>query len=168
MTEIDGLLRDLEAGLYLQTRMQQPTEKRSTSEAALTDGSLKITFEGRQVEPDQGFIGRDFVAWVDARGLSIVPGRLASIRVDKTPTRSAEGMRRFTTNHKLSLLKYLRGLAATHVELVADHSSTSLVGSLLGVRGNFAVIDLGSAVNLVEVSAIKRIVVPVHNFSAQN
>lgn len=179
MTEVDALFRDLEAGLFLQTRMQHPTEQPRFSPASLADALLAITFEGRQVEPVQALIGRDFVSWVDAHGLSIVPGRLASIRVYKAlPTRASpataqasetlgltESQPRVVIKHKLSMVKYLRGLVGQHVRLELQNASANQAGSLIDVRGAFGVFDLGTSLGLVELSSIKRIGVPVHNFS---
>ncbi len=179
MTEVDALFRDLEAGLFLQTRMQHLTEQPRFSPAALADGLLAISFEGRKVEPIQGLIGRDFVSWVDAHGLSIVPGRLASIRVYKAlPTRASlataqasetqvltESQPRVVMKHKLSMVKYLRGLVGQHVRLELQNASVNLTGSLVELRGAFGVFDMGTSLCFVELSGIKRISVPVHNFS---
>ena len=179
MTEVDALLRDLEAGLFLQTRMQHPTEQPRFSPASLAEGSLAITYDGRQVEPIQGLIGRDFVSWVDAHGLSIVPGHLASIRVYKAlPTRASlasgqgsetqvltESQPRVVMKHKLSMVKYLRGLVGQHVRLELPNASVNLTGSLVELRGAFGVFDMGTSLCFVELSGIRRISVPVHNFS---
>jgi hypothetical protein len=168
MTEIDAVFRDLEAGLFLQTRMQPSLAKYETSDPQHTNGLLSITFDGRRVEVSQGLIGKNFVAWVDAHGLSIVPGRLASIRADKPTNIRSETTPRFVFNHKLSMLKYLRGLAGQPVRLEVAHSSSAdLTGPLVDVRGEFAVIDLGSSVAFVELSRIMRVLLPVHNFSEQ-
>jgi len=168
MTEIDAVFRDLEAGLFLQTRMQPSPNKNATSDSQHTNGLLSITFDSRRVEVSQGLIGKNFVAWVDAHGLSIVPGRLASIRVEKPTNIRAETTPRFVFNHKLSMLKYLRGLSGQHVRLEATQSSsTNLTGPLVNVRGEFAVIDLGSSFAYLELSRIKRVILPVHNFSEQ-
>lgn len=179
MTEVDALFRDLEAGLFLQTRMQHLTEQPRFSPASLADGTLAITCDGRQVEPVQALIGRDFVSWVDAHGLSIVPGRLASIRVYKAvPTQTSpataqalearvftESQPRVVMRHKLSMVKYLRGLVGQHVRLELQNASVNLTGSLVELRGAFGVFDMGTSLRFVELSGIKRISVPVHNFS---
>jgi hypothetical protein len=166
MTAIDEVFRDLEAGLFLQTRKQQASPIRPPSSAQLTDGLVTITFEARRVYPSRGLIGRDFVAWVDAHGLSVVPGRLASIRVDKSTQRAEIGPR-FITNHKLSMRKYLRGLCGQHVRVDENHSPSNLTGKLGEARGEFAVIDLGSSNAFVAVSRITRVLLPVHNFSEE-
>jgi hypothetical protein len=168
MAEIDAVFRDLEAGLFLQTRAQRSPSEGARSDSVHNNGLFTITFDGRRVELSQGLIGRDFVAWVDAHGLSIVPGRLASIRLEKSTTVRTATMPRFVKNHKLSMLKYLRGLAGQPVRLEVAHSSSAdLTGPLVDVRGEFAVIDLGSSVAFVELSRIMRVLLPVHNFSEQ-
>jgi hypothetical protein len=116
---------------------------------------------------------------VDAHGLSIVPGRLASIRVYKAlPTRASPATAQASETHvlteppprvvlkdKLSMVKYLRGLVGQHVRLELQNASANLTGSLIDLRGAFGVFDLGTSLGLVELSSIKRIGVPVHNFS---
>ena len=166
MKEIDEVFRDLEAGLFLQTRKRQAPARHSSSSAQLTDGLVTITFESRLLHPSRGIIGRDFVAWVDAHGLSVVPGRLASIRVDKSTQRAEVGPR-LITKHKLSMRKYLRGLCGQHVRVDETHSSSNLTGALVDVKGEFAVIDLGPSSAIVALSRITRILLPVHNFSEE-
>ena len=67
--------------------------------------------------------------------------------------------------HKLKLAKYLRSLAGTHLQLETMPSSLNIAGSLVDVRGEFALIDSGAAIVFVELSRIKRIGLPVNNFS---
>ena len=163
MTEIDAVLRDLEAGLFLQTQTRQAPAKHGASNLALPSGLLTIAVEGRQIEPNQALIGRDFVAWADAQGLVIVPGRRATIRVEKS--RTTEATPSFVMKHKLKLAKYLRPLAGQHVQLELDPALTNVAGSLVDVKGDFALIDSGTATAFVELSRIRLIRLPVHNFS---
>ena len=163
MTEIDAVLRDLEAGLFLQTQTRQAPAKHASSDFALPSGLLAIAVEGRQIEPSQALIGRDFVAWADAQGLVIVPGRRATIRVEKS--RTAEATPGFIMKHKLKLAKYLRALAGQHVQLELRPALTNVAGSLVDVKGDFALIDSGTATACVELSRIRLIRLPVHNFS---
>ena len=163
MTEIDAVLRDLEAGLFLQTQTRQAPAKHAASDLALPSGLLTIAVEGRQIEPSQALIGRDFVAWADAQGLVIVPGRRATIRVEKS--RTAEATPGFIMKHKLKLAKYLRALAGQHVQLELRPALTNVAGSLVDVKGDFALIDSGTATAFVELSKIRLIRLPVHNFS---
>ena len=163
MTEIDAVLRDLEAGLFLQTQTRQAPAKHASSDFALPSGLLTIAVEGRQIEPSQALIGRDFVAWADAQGLVIVPGRRATIRVEKS--RTAEATPGFIMKHKLKLAKYLRALAGQHVQLELRPALTNVAGSLVDVKGDFALIDSGTATAFVELSRIRLIRLPVHNFS---
>jgi hypothetical protein len=165
MTQIDAVFRDLEAGLFLQTRMKSGSTNRAVADAELPIGLLTVTLEGRQFEPTQALIGRDFVAWADARGLVIVPGRYASIRVENSRSVQAESGPSFVMQHKLKLAKYLRSLAGQNLQLETMPSSSNLAGALLDVRGEFALIDSGAATALVELSRIKRIGLPVNNFS---
>ena len=163
MTEIDAVLRDLEAGLFLQTQTRQAQAKHAASDLALPSGLLTIAVEGRQIEPSQALIGRDFVAWADAQGLVIVPGRRATIRVEKS--RTAEATPGFVMKHKLKLAKYLRALAGQHLQLELRPALTNVAGSLVDVKGDFALIDSGTATAFVELSRIRLIRLPVHNFS---
>ena len=163
MTEIDAVLRDLEAGLFLQTQTRQAPAKHGASNLALPSGLLTIAVEGRQIEPSQALIGRDFVAWADAQGLVIVPGRRATIRVEKS--RTAEAATGFVMKHKLKLAKYLRALAGQHLQLELRPALTNVAGSLVDVKGDFALIDSGTATAFVELSRIRLIRLPVHNFS---
>ena len=163
MTEIDAVLRDLEAGLFLQTQTRQAPAKHGASNLALPSGLLTIAVEGRQIEPSKALIGRDFVAWADAQGLVIVPGRRATIRVEKS--RTAEATPGFIMKHKLKLAKYLRPLAGQHLQLELDPALTNVAGSLVDVKGVFALIDSGTATAFVELSRIRLIRLPVHNFS---
>ena len=163
MTEIDAVLRDLEAGLFLQTQTRQAPAKQASSDLALPSGLLTIAVEGRQIEPSQALIGRDFVAWADAQGLVIVPGRRATIRVEKS--RTAEAATGFVMKHKLKLAKYLRALAGQHLQLELRPALTNVAGSLVDVKGDFALIDSGTATAFVELSRIRLIRLPVHNFS---
>ena len=163
MTEIDAVLRDLEAGLFLQTQTRQAPAKHAASDLALPSGLLTIAVEGRQIEPSQALIGRDFVAWADAQGLVIVPGRRATIRVEKS--RTAEAATGFVMKHKLKLAKYLRALAGQHLQLELRPALTNVAGSLVDVKGDFALIDSGTATAFVELSRIRLIRLPVHNFS---
>lgn len=163
MTEIDAVLRDLEAGLFLQTQTRQAPAKQASSDLALPSGLLTIAVEGRQIEPSQALIGRDFVAWADAQGLVIVPGRRATIRVEKS--RTAEATPGFIMKHKLKLAKYLRALAGQHLQLELRPALTNVAGSLIDVKGDFALIDSGTATAFVELSRIRLIRLPVHNFS---
>ena len=163
MTEIDAVLRDLEAGLFLQTQTRQAPAKHAASDLALPSGLLTIAVEGRQIEPSQALIGRDFVAWADAQGLVIVPGRRATIRVEKS--RTAEATPGFIMKHKLKLAKYLRALAGQHLQLELRPALTNVAGSLVDVKGDFALINSGTATAFVELSKIRLIRLPVHNFS---
>ena len=163
MTEIDAVLRDLEAGLFLQTQTRQAPAKHASSDFALPSGLLTIAVEGRQIEPSQALIGRDFVAWADAQGLVIVPGRRATIRVEKS--RTAEAATGFVMKHKLKLAKYLRALAGQHLQLELRPALTNVAGSLVDVKGDFALINSGTATAFVELSKIRLIRLPVHNFS---
>jgi hypothetical protein len=163
VTEIDAVLRDLEAGLFLQTQTRQAPAKHASSDFALPSGLLTIAVEGRQIEPSQALIGRDFVAWADAQGLVIVPGRRATIRVEKS--RTAESAPSFVMKHKLKLAKYLRALAGQHLQLELRPALTNVAGSLVDVKGDFALINSGTATAFVELSKIRLIRLPVHNLS---
>lgn len=165
MTQIDAVIRDLEAGLYFQSRMKSGCTNAPLTDAELPVGLLTVTIEGRKFEPGQALVGRDFVAWADAQGLVIVPGRHASIRVEKSRSVQAESAPSFVMQHKLKLAKYLRNLAGRHLQLEIMSSSVNIAGSLVDVRGDFALIDSGTATALVELSRIKRIGLPVGNFS---
>lgn len=165
MTQIDAVFRDLEAGLFLQTRMKSGFTNPPVADAELPIGLLTVTLEGRQFQPTQALIGSDFVAWADAQGLVIVPGRQVSIRVEKSRSVRAESGPSFVMQHKLKLAKYLRSLSGTHLQLETVPSSLNIAGSLVDVRGEFALIDSGAAIVLVELSRIKRIGLPVNNFS---
>ncbi len=165
MTQIDAVFRDLEAGLFLQTRTKQGHTNRASIDAELPVGALTITFEGRQIEPNQALIGREFVAWADAQGLVIVPGRHASIRVEKSRSVRAGSDPSFVMQHKLKLANYLRSLAGQNLRLEMMPSSSNLAGSLLDVRGEFALIDSGAATAFAQLSRIRRIVLPVNNLS---
>jgi hypothetical protein len=63
--------------------------------------------------------------------------------------------------------KYLHGLCGQHVRVDEAHSSSNLTGSLVDVKGAFAVIDLGPSSAIVALSRITRILLPVHNFSEE-
>ena len=165
MTQIDAVFRDLEAGLFLQTRMKSGSTNPPVADAELPIGLLTVRLEGRQFQPTQALIGRDFVAWADAQGLVIVPGRYASIRVEKSRSVQAESVSSFVMQHKLKLAKYLRSLAGQNLHLETMPSSSNISGSLLDVRGEFALIDSGAATAFIDLSRIKRIVLPVNNFS---
>ena len=165
MTQIDAVFRDLEAGLFLQTRMKSGSTNPPVVDTELPIGLLTVTLEGRQFHPTHALIGRDFVAWADAHGLVIVPGRQASIRVEKSRIVQAESGPSFVMQHKLKLAKYLRNLAGKHLQLEIMSSSVNIAGSLVDVRGDFALIDSGTATTFVELSRIKRIGLPVNNFS---
>jgi hypothetical protein len=165
MTEIDAVFRDLEAGLFLQTRTKQGHRKSASADADWHAGVLTITFQGRQISPIQALIGRDFVAWADAQGLVIVPGSHASIRVEKSRIVRVESGPSFVAQHKLKLAKYLRRLAGQNLQLEMHSSSSNLAGSLLDVRGEFALIDSGAATAFAQLSRIRRIRLPVNNFS---
>lgn len=165
MTQIDAVFRDLEAGLFLQTRMKSGPTNPPVVDTELPIGLLTVTIEGRQFQPTHALLGRDFVAWADAHGLVIVPGRQASIRVEKSRIVQAESGPSFVMQHKLKLANYLRSLAGTHLQLETMPSSLNIAGSLVDVRGEFALIDSGAAIVFVELSRIKRIGLPVNNFS---
>jgi len=165
VTEIDAVLRDLEAGLFLQTQTRQAPAKHASSGLALPSGLLTIAVEGRQIEPSEALIGGDFVAWADAQGLVIVPGRRATIRVEKSRTAGAEAAPGFVMKHKLKLAKYLRALAGQHLQLELRPALTNVAGSLVDVKGDFALIDSGTATAFVELSKIRLIRLPVQNFS---
>jgi hypothetical protein len=165
MTEIDAVFRDLEAGLFLQTRTKQGHTNSASADADWHAGVLTISFEGRQISPIQALIGRDFVAWADAQGLVIVLGSHASIRVEKSRTVRVELASSFSVQHKLKLARYLRSLAGQHVQLEMHPSSSNLAGSLVDVKGDFALIDSGAATAFAQLSRIRRIRLPVNNFS---
>ena len=164
MKELDALFRDLEAGLFLQGKSQPSVEKQDVTETQLTSGLLSLTFDRRRFEPVQALIGRDFVAWADAQGMYIVPGRLASIRVDKGQRAQHGELPSFAIQHKLTLAKYLRRLTGQSVQLEMARAQ-NLAGTIRGVKGTFALIELGSAIAFVDTSSITRITLPVHNFS---
>ena len=164
MKELDALFRDLEAGLFLQGRSQPAVEKQDGTETQLTSGLLSLTFDRRRFEPVQALIGRDFVAWADAQGMSIVPGRLASIRVDKGQRAQHGELPSFAIQHKLTLAKYLRRLTGQSVRLQMARAQ-NLAGTIRGVKGAFALIELGSATALVDITSIIQVTLPVHNFS---
>ncbi len=165
MSEIDAFLCDLEAGLFLQTQARQAQAKHAASDLAVSSGLLSIAVDGRQIELGLALIGRDFVAWADAQGFVIVPGRRATIRVEKSRTAGAGATPGLVMKHKLKLCKYLRALAGQHVQLELRPALTNVTGSLVDVRGDFVLIDSGTATALVELSRIRLIRLPVHNFS---
>ncbi len=165
MTQIDAVIRDLEAGLFFQSRMKSGFTSSLLTDAELPFGLLTVTIEGRHFQPTQALIGRDFVAWADAQGLVIVTGRHASIRIEKSRSGQGESAPSFVMQHKLKLTKYLRDLAGRHLQLETLSSSVNIAGSLVDVRGDFALIDSGTATTFVELSRIKRIGLPVNNFS---
>ena len=164
MKELDALFRDLEAGLFLQGRSQPSVEKQDVTETQLTSGLLSLTFDRRRFEPEQALIGRDFVAWADARELCIVPGRLASIRVEKDQLESNEAVPRFVMRPKLTMAKYLGRLTGQAVQLKMSQAQ-NLTGALVGFKGSFALIELGAATALVDITSIIQVTLPVHNFS---
>lgn len=165
MTEIDDLFRDLEAGLFLQTQLQRASAsgRRAVSESLA--GRLIINFEGRHIEPTQALIGKDFVAWADAQALHIVPGRHASIRVEKSLNSGAKSASSLAMQRKLKLSKYLRELSGALVQVEINLEPSHFEGVLLEVKGSFALIDSVNSTNLVELSRLTRIRLPVNNFS---
>lgn len=165
MTEIDDVFRDLEAGLFLQTQMQRAPASSGRADSEWLAGRLIINFEGRHIEPTQALIGRDFVAWADAQALHIVPGRNASIRVDKSQNTSADSRASFVFQDKLSLANYLRDLIGRHVVVEVSGLTPNLSGAFVALQGKFVVIDSGNATDLIELSRLRRMRLPVNNFS---
>jgi hypothetical protein len=165
MTEIDDVFRDLEAGLFLQTQMQRAPASGGRADSEWLAGRLIINFEGRHIEPAQALIGRDFVAWADAQALHIVPGRHASIRVEKSLNSGAKSAASFAMQQKLRLSKYLRELSGALVQVEINLEPLHFEGLLLDVKGSFAIIDSVNSTNLIELSRLTRIRLPVNNFS---
>lgn len=165
MTEIDNFLRDLEAGLFLQTRKPRLTTKNASSDAEPVAGVLTITLERHQLQPAQALIGRDFVAWADAQAMHIVPGRHASIRVDKSRNTRADSRACFVFQDKLSLANYLRDLIGRHVVVEVTGLAPNLSGAFAALRGRFVVIDSGDATDLIELSRLRRMRMPVNNLN---
>lgn len=165
MTEIDAVIRDLEAGLFLNELNKSNLDSVPDANGDIRNGLLRITYEGRQVEPRQALIGRDFVAWVDVQGLCIVPGRQAGIRVYRPNGSSAGSARSFELRPKLKLAKYLGGLAGQFVRIETWPVLSKLEGALIAIQGEFLWLNLGSATALVGLAQVRSIVLPVNNFS---
>jgi hypothetical protein len=166
MNEIDNVLRDLEAGLFLQTRAPLTATENTSAGPRPMAGLLTIAIEGHQLRPTQALIGRDFVAWADAQALHIVPGRHASIRVDQPRNTSADSRASFVFQVKQSLLNYLRDLIGQHAEIELNGLNPNLTGAIVAIQGKFVVIDTGHATDLVAPSRLRRIKVPVNNLNA--
>ncbi len=165
MNEIDNFLRDLEAGLFLQTRAPLTVTENTSAGSQPLAGLLTIAIEGHQLRPAQALIGRDFVAWADAQALHIVPGRHASIRVEKSLNSEADSATSYVIQQKLTFSKYLGNLCGHLVQVKIKREATNHEGVLLGVRGSFALIDSVSSTNLVELTKLLRVRLPVNNFS---
>lgn len=164
MSELDALFHDLEAGLFLQGGSPRSAAKQARPDTHLGSGLLSITCDRRRFDPEQALIGRDFVAWADAREMCIVPGRFASIRVEKDQLVPNEAVPRLVIRPKLTMAKYLGRLTGQAVQLKMSHAQ-NLTGALVGVKGSFALIELVAATALVEITSIIQVTLPVHNFS---
>jgi hypothetical protein len=66
---------------------------------------------------------------------------------------------------KLKLSKYLRELSGAIVQVEINLEPSHFEGVLLEVKGSFALIDSVNSTNLIELSRLTRIRLPVHNFS---
>jgi hypothetical protein len=128
-------------------------------------GVLTITLERHQLQPAKALIGRDFVAWADAQALHIVPGRNSSIRVDKSRNTRADSSESFVFQDKLSLANYLRDLIGRHVVVEVSGLAPNLAGAIVALQGKFVVIDSGDATDLIELSRLSRMRLPVNNLN---
>jgi hypothetical protein len=65
---------------------------------------------------------------------------------------------------KLTMAKYLGRLTGQAVQLKMSQAQ-NLTGALVGFKGSFALIELGAATALVDITSIIQVTLPVHNFS---
>ena len=63
MTEIDAVLRDLEAGLFVQTQTIPAPAKHAASDLAFSPGLLIMAVDWRRIEPRRALIGRNYVSF---------------------------------------------------------------------------------------------------------
>ncbi len=177
MNEIDSLIKDLEAGLHLQSLARGAASTSLDLEHLLDECQFKITGPGWQATTTNVLIGKDFVAWAHNSGLSVAPALAASIvalrpqlgdrdfALNSTSTRQRPEGSGVKMSRGLTLKSYLRRFSRQEPMVKVGTASSTVAGRLVAIHGELAVIIRGLAVEFISIKRIERLELPVHNFS---